>query len=474
MIIPVILCGGSGTRLWPLSRELYPKQLLALTGEHTLLQQTVLRLAGIKEIDKPLIICNEEHRFLVAEQLRQIDVQPEAIILEPAGRNTAPAVAIAGCHILEKHDSVMLVLPADHLINDIESFHEAVEAAVKNANSDNLVTFGVIPQGPETGYGYIKKGEKYQLNEQQNSFRIAQFVEKPDLKTAESYLSDGNYFWNSGMFAFKASVFLAELEKNNTKIFDQCKLAYAKSTIDLDFIRLGTTEFSACPSDSIDYAVMEKTSKGIIIPIDVGWNDIGSWSALWDVGAKDQNGNVAQGDVMMQDTTNSFIHASNRLIATIGLEDCIVVDTADALMVAKKDCVQDVKKIVNSLRALGRQETNLHKCVYRPWGSYESMISSERFQVKIITVKPGAILSLQMHHHRAEHWIVVKGTAIITKGKEEFTLYENESTYIPIGVTHRLENPGVIPLELIEIQSGSYLGEDDIVRFEDNYGRLMN
>ncbi|MFT5701710.1 MAG: mannose-1-phosphate guanylyltransferase/mannose-6-phosphate isomerase [Desulforhopalus sp.] len=478
MIIPVILCGGSGTRLWPLSRELYPKQLIALTGEHTLLQQTVMRLSGIKEVGSPIIICNEEHRFLVAEQLRQVNIQADTIILEPVGRNTAPATALAALRIThEQKDSTMLVLPADHLIEDTQSFHDAVEAAVKIAQTNNLVTFGVVPKGPETGYGYIKKGEPHGKNDQkgqQLSFKISQFVEKPDLKTAEGYLADGNFFWNSGMFVFKASVFLAELEKNDNKIFAQCQRAYAKSTVDLDFTRVDTTEFSACPSDSIDYAVMEKTAKGIIIPVDVGWNDIGSWSALWDVGPKDQNGNVVHGDVMMQATSNSFIHSSNRLIATIGLEDCIIVDTADAVMVAKKNSVQDVKKIVNSLRALSRQEASLHKCVYRPWGSYEGMISGERFQVKIITVKPGAILSLQMHHHRAEHWIVVKGTAIVTKGTTESTLHENESTYIPLGETHRLENPGVIPLELIEVQTGSYLGEDDIVRFEDNYGRLEN
>lgn len=439
------------------------------------MQQTALRLSGIEDLGRPIIICNEEHRFLVAEQLRQVNIQADTIILEPEGRNTAPAATLAALHIIrDQKDSTMLVLPADHLIEDIESFHGAVEAAAKIAQTNNLATFGVVPKGPETGYGYIKKGEPYEQNGQQYSFKISQFVEKPDLKTAEGYLADGNYFGNSGMFVFNASVFLAELKKNNKKIFDQCQLAYAKSTIDLDFTRVGSSEFSACPNDSIDYAVMEKTTKGVVIPIDVGWNDIGTWSALWDVGAKDQNGNVVHGDVMMHATTNSFIHSSERLVTTIGLEDCIVVDTADALMVAKKDCVQDVKQIVTLLRSQGRQEVNLHKCVYRPWGSYESMVLAERFQVKIITVKPGAILSLQMHHHRAEHWIVVKGTATITKGEEEFTLRENESTYIPLGVPHRLENPGVISLELIEVQSGSYLGEDDIVRFEDNYGRLKN
>ncbi len=446
-----------------------------MTGEQTLLQQTVLRLSGIENLGKPIIICNEGHRFLVAEQLRQVDIQADTIILEPEGRNTAPAAALAALHITKDGgDSTMLILPADHLIQNIETFHEAVGVAASVASTNYMVTFGVIPNTPETGYGYIKKGSVIEQKTILNVFEIDQFVEKPDLEAAENYLADGDYFWNSGMFVFKASVFLAELEHQNNQILSQCRAAYDKSTIDLDFTRADTAEFSLCPSDSIDYAVMEKTEKGIVLPVDVGWNDIGSWSALWDVGAKDENGNVVHGDVMMYDTANTYIHSSDRLVATIGLEDCIVVDTADAVMVAKKDSVQDVKKIVESLHTFGRQEANLHKCVYRPWGSYSSMILEERFQVKIITVKPGAILSLQMHHHRAEHWIVVKGTATITRGEEEFNLYENESTYIPLGVTHRLENPGVIPLELIEVQSGGYLGEDDIVRFEDNYGRLRN
>lgn len=472
MITPVILCGGSGTRLWPLSRDLYPKQLLALTGEKTLLQQTVLRLAGVKGITPPLILCNELHRFLVAEQLRQIKIDDAQILLEPVGRNTAPAATLAALHAQAAYkDTTLLLLPADHLIQSEDAFRKALHHGQEVALQGRLVTFGIIPHSPETGYGYIKKGLQLPDSEE-SAFEIAQFVEKPDLDMAQKYIADGSYSWNSGMFMFQASVFLEELQVHNKAIFEHCRNGFNLAQKDLDFTRIDRDAFSACPDDSIDYAVMEKTEKGAVIPIDVGWNDIGSWSALWDIGKQDPNGNVTHGDVLLEDTQNSFIYADNRLIATIGLEDTIIVETTDAVLVAPKDRVQEVKKIVARLKSNGRQEANLHRRVFRPWGSYEGVISGDRFQVKLITVKPGAILSLQMHHHRAEHWIVVKGTARITKGEEVFMLSENESTFIPQGFTHRLENPGVIPLELIEVQSGSYLGEDDIKRFEDSYGRV--
>ena len=469
MITPVILCGGSGTRLWPLSRELYPKQLLALTAEQTLLQQTATRLAGHAGVGAPLVICNEEHRFLVAEQLRQCHVTPAAIILEPVGRNTAPAVAVAARHAISHDpDSLLLVLPADHLIADVEHFWQAVQRGLPLANGGKLVTFGIVPEGPETGYGYIEKGEQ----EADGCFTIKQFVEKPDLPTAEQYLASGNFYWNSGMFLLKGDAFLAELARHNATMAAACDAACQSSVPDLDFLRLDSEAFAACPSDSIDYAVMEKTDSGVVIPVDPGWNDIGSWAALWQVGGQDEDGNVLSGDVITVDSHNSYLHSDHRLIAAVGVDDLVVVETADAVLVSPKDRVQEVKKVVNLLRRDQRSEANLHRRVFRPWGSYEGVLNGERFQVKIIIVNPGATLSLQMHHHRAEHWIVVSGTARITKGDEVFTLSENESTYIPLGTTHRLENPGVIPLELIEVQSGSYLGEDDIVRFEDQYGRV--
>ncbi len=467
MIIPVILCGGSGTRLWPLSRQSYPKQLLALTGEQTLLQQTVSRLSGLIDVGSPVVICNEEHRFLVAEQLRAVTDEPCTIILEPVARNTCPAVAVAALHGLTVAEDVfLLVLPADHLIADVPVFLGAVQHAVAYAAQMKLVTFGIKPTSPETGYGYIKAGP-----ECGEGYELDCFVEKPDAQTATQYVDSGEYHWNSGMFLFQAKSFLDELSEFNPEMIRHCTNAYEKSTRDLDFLRLDKDSFSKCPDDSIDYAVMEKTKNGVVIPIDPGWSDIGSWSALWEVGEQDEDGNVTSGDVISYGTRNSYIHAENRLVATAGLDNHIVVETSDAILVAAKDHVQDVKQLVNMLKAQGRSETNLHRRVYRPWGSYEGVSFGDRFQVKIITVNPGSILSLQMHHHRAEHWVVVSGTAKITKGDDVFVLSENESTYIPLGVTHRLENPGVIPLELIEVQSGSYLGEDDIVRFEDNYGR---
>ncbi len=471
MITPVILCGGSGTRLWPLSREFYPKQLLALTAEQTLLQQTATRLASHEGINPPLVICNEEHRFLVAEQLRQAQVNPAAIILEPVGRNTAPAVALAALHAKKSDtEALLLILPADHLIQDVDHFIQAIESGTPLAKQGKLVTFGIMPEGPETGYGYIEKGEA--MTDADGCFAIKQFVEKPDFDTAVHYVDSGNFFWNSGMFLLQASSFLTELNEHNQTMATACQQAYDASQPDLDFLRLERELFAACPSDSIDYAVMEKTTQGVVIPVDPGWNDIGSWAALWEVGEQDDDGNVVRGDVLSHDSHNSYLHSSHRLIAAVGVDDLVVVETADAVLVSPKDRVQEVKKIVTMLRHDERSEANLHRQVFRPWGSYEGIMNGDRFQVKIITVTPGATLSLQMHHHRAEHWIVVSGTARITKGEEVFNLSENESTYIPLGTTHRLENPGVIPLELIEVQSGSYLGEDDIVRFEDQYGRV--
>jgi mannose-1-phosphate guanylyltransferase/mannose-6-phosphate isomerase len=480
MIVPVILSGGSGTRLWPLSRELYPKQLLPLAGSHTMLQETVLRLSGVKGLAAPLVVCNENHRFMVAEQLRSIERAPSAILLEPVGRNTAPAVAVAAIQALEDgQDPLLLVLPADHVIGDEAVLCQVVESAIAWAEMGKLITFGIVPRGPETGYGYIKAGEALGVRSEEPTphpspltpHAVERFVEKPDLATARSYVDSGEYYWNSGMFMFRASRFLGELERFAPEMLAACRKALEGAGRDLDFVRLDAEAFSACPGDSIDYAVMEKTSDAIVLPLDAGWNDIGSWSALWEAGGKDSDGNAIHGDVLTKDVRNSYLYAGSRMVAAVGLEDHIVVETADAVLVASKDRVQDVKHIVEQLKARNRGEALLHRLVNRPWGTYECIDSAERFQVKRITVHPGASLSLQLHHHRAEHWVVVKGTARITRGEEVFTLSENESTYIPLGVGHRLENPGKIPLEIIEIQSGSYLGEDDIVRFEDVYGR---
>ncbi len=466
MIVPVILSGGSGTRLWPLSRRLYPKQLLALTGDQTLLQQTAARLQGFADAGSPLVVCNEEHRFLVAEQLRAMGITPQAIILEPEGRNTAPATAVAA--LTAPGESLLLVLPADHLIRNIDRFQQAVTVAVRHAEAGKLVTFGIQPDRPETGYGYIKQGADLDGG---HAFEVERFVEKPDRATAQSYIESGDYYWNSGMFLFRADVFLAELERLAPAMLAACRQAVAGAQRDLDFTRLDRQAFCASPSDSIDYAVFEKTDRAVVVPMSPGWSDIGSWSALWEVAEKDDNGNAVSGDVVTLDSKDCFVLATQRLVATVGVEDLTVVETADAVLVAHRDHVQDVKTIVNRLEKEGRSEVNLHRKVFRPWGHYETMELAGRYQVKRITVNPGAVLSLQMHHHRAEHWIVVKGTARITRGDETFLLSENESTYIPLGMQHRLENPGVIPLELIEVQSGSYLGEDDIVRFSDNYGR---
>ena len=466
-VLPVLLCGGSGTRLWPLSREAYPKQFLPLAGDVSLLQATCLRVQGLPGAESPLLISNEEHRFMVAEQCRQIGVAPAAIILEPMGRNTAPAIAVAALHAMKTQDDpVLLVLPSDHVLRDEEGFCNAVIAALPAAEQGALLTFGIVPTAAETGFGYIKAS----LGEGVRA--VEQFVEKPDQATAEKYLATGEYFWNSGMFLFRASRFIEELEKFAPEILRQCQAAIAHAKRDVDFLRLDKEAFAACPADSIDYAVMEKTAEAKVLPIDVGWSDVGSWSALWQVADQDGDGNVHRGDVMSENCRNTFVWSGNRLVSILGLENMIVVDTDDALLVAHQDHVQDVKKIVTRLKAESRSQAVHHRQVYRPWGSYTSVDNGERFQVKRIVVKPGAALSLQMHHHRAEHWIVVSGTARVTCDEDILVLTENQSTYIPLGSKHRLENIGELPLELIEVQSGSYLGEDDIVRFDDVYGRV--
>ena len=482
---PIILSGGSGTRLWPLSREHYPKQLLTFVGEHSLLQATALRvndLAVTQSADitmaPPLIVCNEEHRFLVAEQVRELGKGEAGIILEPLGRNTAPALTLAAL-ALEKagDDPVMLVMPADHVIRDQAAFNAAVITAAGLAGAQYLVTFGIVPAGPETGYGYIRLGEAV-AGAAAPAHRVAAFVEKPDLATAQSYVDAGDYLWNSGLFVMKASVWLKAMAHYRPDIVAACRRAYEGGARDSDFYRVDKAAFTACASDSIDYAVMEKLAlepagglRAAVVPLAAGWSDVGAWPAIWDVGVADADGNVSKGDVLAYSTRNSLLYAEHRLVAVVGLDDMVVVETADAVMVAHKSQAQDVKKIVEHLKAGNRSERLTHRRVYRPWGSYEGIDAGERFQVKRIVVKPGAALSLQMHHHRAEHWIVVRGTAKVTRGTEAFLLTENQSTYIPIGVQHRLENPGTLPLEIIEVQSGAYLGEDDIVRFEDVYGR---
>jgi mannose-1-phosphate guanylyltransferase/mannose-6-phosphate isomerase len=467
-LVPVLLSGGSGTRLWPLSRELNPKQLLALTSDRTMLQETAARVAGIAGVSAPLVVCNEAHRFLVAEQLHQLLGKPPAgILLEPVGRNTAPAVALAA-HAAQALDAnaVILVLPADHVIRDIAAFQAAVQLALPSAEQGMLVTFGIVPDRAETGYGYIRKARG-----KGPTFPIQQFVEKPDAEKANEFVKSGEYLWNSGMFLFKASRYLEELEKLAPDIAKVCQEAFAGATRDLDFTRVPAEVFAKCRSESIDYAVMEKTSNAVVVPLDAGWSDVGSWASLHDASPQDDHGNAIQGDVLMYDTTGCYLYGEDRLIATVGLRDHVVVETKDAVLVAPRDRVQDVKKIVEQLKAAGRSEHSLHREVFRPWGSYDSVENGERYQVKRLTVKPGASMSLQMHHHRAEHWIVVSGTARITRNDEVFLLEENQSTYIPIGARHRIENPGKITLHIIEVQSGSYLGEDDIVRFEDRYGR---
>ncbi|MEZ9330294.1 mannose-1-phosphate guanylyltransferase/mannose-6-phosphate isomerase [Vibrio breoganii] len=465
MLLPVIMAGGSGSRLWPLSRTLYPKQFISLTSDNTMLQDTIERLDGI-EHKSPFIICNEEHRFIVAEQLRQQKLSHSGIVLEPVGRNTAPAIALAALQsIKDGDDPLLLVLAADHVIQDHSAFIDAVEQAKQQAILGKLVTFGIVPTGPETGYGYIKQGEATSSH----SYEVERFVEKPDLDTAKEYVSSNDYLWNSGMFLFKASRYLEELKAHRPDILYACEKAISGSVKDLDFIRLDEEAFVACPDDSIDYAVMEKTQDAIVVPLDAKWSDVGSFSSLWEVADKDECGNVSHGDVLTQGTRNSFIYSQNKLVSTVGVSDLVVVETKDAVLVAHKDKVQDVKGIVNQLKAQNRSECQQHREVYRPWGSHDEIAEGERFHVKHLVVKPGESTATQMHYHRAEHWVVVQGTAKVLNGEKSYILSENESTYVAIGSPHKIENPGKVDLHLIEVRSGNYLEEDDIVRLEE-YG----
>lgn len=472
-IQPVILCGGSGSRLWPLSREQYPKQLLKLSGDHTMLQATALRMKQAKvgaSVQAPILVGNEEYRFLLAEQMRECKIPYAGLILEPAGRNTAPALTIAALAAQAGGaDPLLLVMPADQVIQDEDVFHTAVAEAIPQAAAGKLVTFGIVPTAPETGYGYIQRGAALT----DAAYAVSRFVEKPAREIAESYLAEGGYYWNGGIFVVRASVWLEKLAQFRPDIAKACQQAYAEGSSDRDFFRPGKSAFSNSPSDSIDYAVMEKAAAGevVVVPLNARWSDLGAWNALWEVSKKDADDNVLMGDVIAIDTTNTLVLSDKRLIACVGLDNAVVVETTDAILVADKGHMQQVKDVVNQLKQAGRNEHASHRKVYRPWGWYDSIDAGERFQVKRIVVNPGASLSLQMHHHRAEHWIVVSGTALVTKGEETFLVSENESTYIPLGTTHRLENPGKLPLEMIEVQSGSYLGEDDIVRFADVYGR---
>lgn len=470
VIHPVILSGGSGTRLWPMSRAQYPKQLLPLLSERTMLQEAGLRVADRTQFAAPLVISNDEHRFIVAEQLRLAEVAPAAIILEPVGRNTAPACAVAALTLAATSpEALMLVMPSDHTITDAPAFKAAVARAAAAAATGRLVTFGIAASRPETGYGYIKRGKK--LTGAADAFEVAAFVEKPDRAHAESYVADGAYSWNSGIFLFPVKLLLAELERLQPAMLAACRNALAKAKRDLDFLRLDRDAFAAAPSNSIDYALMEHTAHAAVVPVEMGWSDVGTWDALWLIGTQDSAGNVTAGDVVAEDTRNSYLRAEAGLLAVLGVEDLVVVATSDAVMVARRDRAQDIKQLVAKLDRDKRPELLAHPLVHRPWGTYRSIHNGERVQVKHIMVKPGGVLSLQLHHHRAEHWVVVTGTAKVTKGNEELVLHENESTFIPMGTRHRLANPGKIPLHLIEVQSGSYLGEDDIVRFEDTYGR---
>lgn len=469
LVTPVILSGGSGSRLWPLSRAMHPKQFLPLASDLTMIQETALRVTGPR-FAPPLVICNEDHRFLVAEQLRATSVQPAEIILEPTGRNTAPAACIAALKLLEAGGNpLMLVMPSDHVIAAPDRFLQAIDNAATAATAGALVTFGITPDRAETGYGYIKAGTP--VDGRASIRTVDRFVEKPDRNTAETYLADGSYLWNSGIFMFSAATYLAELEKANPAMVEACRQGLAGAERDLTFCRLASNAFAASPSDSIDYAVMEKTARAAVVPVDMGWNDVGAWSALWDIGAKDANGNVVHGDVLLHDTRNVYVRSESHLVAVAGLENVMVVATDDAILVTDHTRAQDVKHVVERLKAERRNEHALHTTVHRPWGSYRGVDQGPRFQVKRIVVKPGERLSLQMHYHRAEHWIVVEGTALVTRGDEQLFVYENQSVYIPMGTVHRLENPGKMPLHLIEVQSGGYLGEDDIVRLEDVYGR---
>jgi mannose-1-phosphate guanylyltransferase/mannose-6-phosphate isomerase len=471
MIVPVILCGGSGTRLWPLSRNHYPKQLLPLVDQYTMLQNTVLRARGVAGLEEPLIICNEVHRFLIAEQLLEIGLNQPTIILEPVGKNTAPAVAIAAFQALALgNDPLLFVMPADQVIKNGAEFQKAIQHAESLAEKNLLVTFGVKPTRAETGYGYIKKAE---IIPQEVGYQVDKFVEKPDYSTAEIYFNSGEYLWNSGMFMFRASVYLAELKKYSPDIFDLCNETFKHISHDLDFLRLNKNIFSLCRSDSIDYAVMEKSDAVAVVSLDADWSDVGSWDALWEIKAADENGNVVYGDSHLNNVKDSYVHAENRMLAVIGLSNLVVVETADAVLVAHKDHCQDVKAIVGSLKNKNRTEIDLHRRVYRPWGYYEVLDGAGAFQVKRIMVKPGAQLSLQSHNHRSEHWVVISGVALVTCGEKKLELTANQSTYIPIGAKHRLENRSKEPLIIIEVQCGDYIDEEDIVRYEDQYGRQV-
>ena len=466
MITPIILSGGSGTRLWPLSRKLHPKQFINLINDTTLFQDAILRLP--EDVADPLIICNEEHRFLAAEQLRQINRKSNGIILEPIGKNTAPAIALAALKFINNgEDPLLLVLSADHLIQNINTFHQSIKIAEKLAEKDKLVTFGIVPDKAETGYGYIKAN----IDNTADYYKIQSFTEKPNQEDAQKYLDSGNYLWNSGMFMFKASVYLQELEKFEPEILSSCKKSCQTEYKDKDFIRLNNDEFYQCPEQSVDYAVMEYTKDGVVVPLDANWSDIGSWNALWDAKNKDKDGNVSEGDVILDGVKNTYTYSSNRLVSVIGISDLVIVDTQDALLVADKKYSQNIKNIVNQLKKNNRPEADNHRKVFRPWGYYDSIDADDGFQVKRILVNPGAKLSLQKHEHRAEHWVVVKGVAKVTCGDKTFSLKENQSTYIPKGEVHRLENTEEIDLEIIEIQTGDYLGEDDIIRLEDDYQR---
>ncbi len=468
-MIPIILSGGSGTRLWPLSRKMYPKQFLSLLRDETMLQRTLQRLEGLEHA-APTVVCDDEHRFIVAEQARQIGIEDLSIILEPFGKNTAPAIAVAAVHAMQQDaDPVLLVLTADHEIPDQRAFTDVVKQAQPLAAAGKLVTFGIVPTYAATGYGYIRRGDA-----EGNGFVVDEFIEKPDGKTAEQYLASDSYYWNSGMFMFRAGAYLAELEKFNPEMVAHCREAAAEMSEDIGFLRLDAEAFARCEADSIDYALMEKTDLACVVPMDAGWSDIGSWSSLWEQGRKDKNGNATRGDVLACDTENSIVHAESRLVATVGVSDLVIVETQDAVLVADKTKAQEVKQIVEQLAQEEREEENFHRIVYRPWGSFDSIDEGEGYKVKRISVKPGARLSKQMHHHRAEHWVVVRGTARVFRDEEIFDLHENESVFIPLGTTHYLENPGDEPLDIIEVQSGSYLGEDDIVRFDDIYGRSDN
>lgn len=468
-LLPIILSGGSGTRLWPLSRSGHPKQFLALTSEHSLFQETLKRLAGLHNTLAPMVVCNDEHRFLIAEQAQAIDCQLSNILLEPVAKNTAPAIALAALKAQENGDDpLLLVLPSDHVITDTTAFHAAVQQAVQVAETGHLVTFGIVPNRPETGYGYIKAGAALSEGGQQ----VQRFVEKPDRATAQRYLEAGSYTWNSGMFLFRASRYLEELAQHQLAMVEACRQAITLARNDLDFCRLDAQAFAACPADSVDYAVLEKTTRAAVIPLDAGWSDVGTWPAVWQANLHDEHGNASHGDVLLDDARNNYVYAQNRLVCLLGVENLNVIETPDVILITQHDRAQDVKRMVDHLKTHRRTETIQHRQVFRPWGNYDAICTGKRFKVKHITVKAGEKLSMQMHHHRAEHWVVVSGTAIVRNGDAEQFLTENQSVFIPIGVTHSLENPGKIPLELIEVQTGPYLGEDDIVRFEDRYGRI--